>query len=127
MLQRNQMQVKKETIFKKKAKKISGILSNNSATRRQGKSKYNAIFEFKFNNLEMVFTSVSGHLMDMDFEDKFRSWSSCDPIQLFDAPITKFVPKNSELIAETLKIESKRCQQLILWLDGDREGENISL
>ena len=41
----------------------------------------------------MIFTSVSGHLYDMDFEDSFRNWGSCDPLQLFEAPIIKFVPE----------------------------------
>eukprot|EP01080_Neovahlkampfia_damariscottae_P003222 gene3222-5537_t len=108
------------------AKKISGILSNNQAQRRPGKSKYNSIYEFKYKNNDMVFTSVSGHLYDMDFEDNFRQWGSCDPVQLFEAPIVKFVPENSKLIAETLRIEAKKCQQLVLWLDCDREGENIA-
>ena len=32
-------------------------------------------------------TSVLGHLTNAEFPDNYRSWSSCAPIQLFDAPI----------------------------------------
>ena len=43
-------------------------------------------------NVTMVVTSVAGHLMQIDFENKYRNWQSCDPILLFDAKINKYVP-----------------------------------
>ena len=37
----------------------------------------------------MKMTSVSGHLLGHDFEEKYRKWWSCPPAQLFDLPVTK--------------------------------------
>lgn len=45
--------------------------------------------------VHMVFTSVSGHLMNYDFPAAFRKWSSCNPLALFDAPVVKTCPEDS--------------------------------
>lgn len=81
---------------------------------RDGYSPYNAVFEFPYNihnqQCTMVVTSVTGHLMETDMDPQFRllhlnsnleivfnvydrPWRSCDPIQLFDAPIRKSIPE----------------------------------
>jgi DNA topoisomerase-3 len=39
----------------------------------------------------MIFTSVSGHLMNCDFTAAHNSWAQVDPVVLFDAPIQKKV------------------------------------
>ena len=64
-----------------------------------------AVFSATFNNAfsfpytlqgrqcEMVFTSVSGHLMETEFSAPFRKWHSCRPIELYNAPISKEVPE----------------------------------
>jgi DNA topoisomerase-3 len=75
----------------------------------------------------MLVTSVSGHLLDTDFPEPFnRQWHRCAPEELFDMEIEWKIPDNSQQIAQTLEAESKRAHQLILWLDCDREGENIA-
>ncbi|KAK5577233.1 hypothetical protein RB653_002173 [Dictyostelium firmibasis] len=113
------------------AKEISAILSNKRATVREGFSKYNKLWDFKynilnFNDCEMIFTSVTGHLMEIDVVEQFKPWASCDPIQLFEAPIRKSVPSDKEPLKKTLEREIKKADILILWLDCDREGENIA-
>lgn len=65
------------------AKRISALLSNNGANRREGRSKYNKIFDFSVNipgygNCQMSMTSVSGHLKGVDFTDSHRKWNSCN-------------------------------------------------
>ena len=62
-------------------------------TQRNGVSKYNPIFDFKYNNVDVIFTSVSGHLMQMDFDEKYKGWQQTNPLKLFEAEIVKFVPK----------------------------------
>ena len=41
----------------------------------------------------MLMTSVSGHLMEMDFTEEHRKWNSCEPLSLFDAPVRKVIPQ----------------------------------
>ncbi|PON86226.1 DNA topoisomerase, type IA [Trema orientale] len=113
------------------AKSVANILSRNQGLRvREGRSRYNKIFEFAYSinghPTQMLVTSVTGHLMELEFEDRFRKWHSCDPAQLFHAPVRKFVPEDKLDIKRTLEEEARRCQWLVLWLDCDREGENIA-
>ncbi|CAF1345337.1 unnamed protein product, partial [Didymodactylos carnosus] len=60
---------------------------------RDGFSKYNKLYEFKYRLFDqechMVFTSVAGHIMNYDFTDQHRQWYTCDPVDLFRAPIQK--------------------------------------
>lgn len=80
--------------------------------RREGKSKFNKIYEFEHRlfdqNVKMAMTSVSGHLLTLDFTGSYRSWKACNPVALFDAPIIKFCPENSLNIKKTLEIEIKK-------------------
>ena len=74
----------------------------------------------------MKMTSVSGHLLNHDFDEKYRRWHSCPPAQLFDLPISKSCRDKSGLdIKKTLEREAKWAKTLIIWTDCDREGENI--
>lgn len=113
------------------ARAITEILAGNSATKRQGHSVYNPIHEFNYTlkgrNCKMVVTSVAGHLLDFDFPEPYnKNWSRCAPEELFSMDIECKVPENSVQIVKTLEVEAKRANQLILWLDCDREGENIA-
>lgn len=73
----------------------------------------------------MVMTSVSGHLLSLEFSSAYRSWRSCDPVELFNAPVHKSCPEDYEAIKRTIEREVSSCQKLIIWTDCDREGENI--
>uniref|UniRef100_A0A1I7XJ47 DNA topoisomerase n=1 Tax=Heterorhabditis bacteriophora TaxID=37862 RepID=A0A1I7XJ47_HETBA len=71
-------------------------------------------------------TSVSGHLMQLDFGSDMKDWKVNVPISsLFDAPVYHVVPDGMKDIARTLKEESAKCDTLVIWTDCDREGENI--
>uniref|UniRef100_A0A0D3FE72 DNA topoisomerase n=1 Tax=Oryza barthii TaxID=65489 RepID=A0A0D3FE72_9ORYZ len=97
---------------------------------REGRSRYNRVFEFDYSiggrACHMLVTSVTGHLMELEFDDRFRRWHSCDPADLFHAPVRKSVPQDKQDIKRTLEEEARKCQWLVLWLDCDREGENIA-
>ena len=41
----------------------------------------------------MVFTSVSGHLMEVEFIAPYNKWHGCSPVDLYTAPIAKSVPQ----------------------------------
>lgn len=111
------------------AKNIAGLLSRGSSQRREGYSPYNKIYEFSYNirgqPVQMVMTSVSGHLLNYEFLPSFRGWHSCNPEQLFDAPVRKSCTENMGKIKQTLEREVRGCQTLVIWTDCDREGENI--
>ncbi|XP_006901251.1 PREDICTED: DNA topoisomerase 3-alpha [Elephantulus edwardii] len=111
------------------AKGIADLLSNSRMRRREGLSKFNKIYEFDYHlygqNVTMVMTSVSGHLLTHDFHIPFRKWQSCNPLVLFEAEIEKYCPENFLDIKKTLEREVQQCQALVIWTDCDREGENI--
>ncbi|CAF4845799.1 unnamed protein product [Pieris macdunnoughi] len=111
------------------AKNIALHLSRGTSRRREGLSQYNKIYEFEAEvfgqKSQMVMTSVSGHLLALEFVGAYKNWQSCNPLTLFDAPVFKFCPENYEKIKKTLEREVRGCQGLIIWTDCDREGENI--
>ncbi|XP_011293504.1 DNA topoisomerase 3-alpha isoform X2 [Musca domestica] len=111
------------------AKTIAGQLSNGTARRREGYSVYNKIYEFeatvKGTKCKMVMTSVSGHLLQLEFLNSYRNWQNVDPESLFDAPIRKGCNEQYQPIKRTIEREVRSCQGLIIWTDCDREGENI--
>jgi hypothetical protein len=41
----------------------------------------------------MQFTSVAGHLMELDFTATHKRWRSCNPLELYRAPVVKQVPE----------------------------------
>uniref|UniRef100_A0A8D0UD88 DNA topoisomerase n=1 Tax=Sus scrofa TaxID=9823 RepID=A0A8D0UD88_PIG len=100
-----------------------------SVLQREGLSRFNKIYEFDYHllgqNVTMIMTSVSGHLLAHDFQMQFRKWQSCNPLVLFEADIEKYCPENFVDIKKTLEREVRQCQALVIWTDCDREGENI--
>ncbi|ETO34020.1 DNA topoisomerase III [Reticulomyxa filosa] len=101
----------------------------------------------------MLFTSVAGHLMELDFVEPYNKWGICPDIELFEKETVKTVPEvvcicficvsqsyytlfcnqsfpisfqiDKENMAKNLEEEARNCDTLICWLDCDREGENI--
>jgi DNA topoisomerase-3 len=68
-------------------------------------------------------TSVAGHVYNVDFPTEYQSWDTVDPAELFHAPIVKKPCKGS--VVKHLQDVIKGADFLVLWLDCDREGENI--
>ncbi|KAH0787795.1 DNA topoisomerase 3-alpha-like [Histomonas meleagridis] len=62
----------------------------------------------------------------MEFTGQYGKWNSVDPSSLFTAPITVKIPEKFVDIQRNLENLSRRASILMLWLDNDREGENIS-
>lgn len=50
---------------------------------------------------------------------------SCDPSELFDAPVVTYVAEDKQVIAQNIKQEARDAQVLFIWTDCDREGEHI--
>jgi DNA topoisomerase-3 len=78
-------------------KAVEKILSRGSMQSRAGRSPYNRVFEFNYSinghACRMLVTSITGHLMELEFEDRFRRWHSYDPADLFHAAVRKSVPQ----------------------------------
>lgn len=69
-------------------------------------------------------TSVAGHVYNRDFAKEFEDRRS-DPLKLFDAPTVRKLDKHSKVVAKHLQSVSKGVDYVVLWLDCDKEGENI--
>lgn len=109
---------------------------------------------FHNENVTFKMTSVCGHVMALDFVGKWRwaridiswvvlwmndslmlfspripgkynSWDKVDPVELFTCPTEKKEATAKLRMPAFLSQEAKDCQYLILWLDCDKEGENI--
>ena len=68
-------------------------------------------------------------MINYDFsEPEYKSWERSETRDLFQrAAIVKSVPGKNEKVKINLEREAKTSDWLILWLDCDREGENIAM
>ena len=116
------------------AKSVSLLLNGGPPQRENSLSQYNPVFRFDYfvesKNVEydMLFTSVRGHIMGYAFGPQNKIWSLNTSRDLYQAniyhnlnPDSKIIKDNLINIARTYNINT-----LILWLDCDREGENIA-
>ena len=71
-----------------------------------------------------IVTSVAGHVFNVDFPPEYQSWDSVDPAELFHAPVVKKPCKGS--VCKHLQEVTKGADFMVLWMDCDREGENIN-
>ncbi|KAF7457247.1 DNA topoisomerase family protein [Cryptosporidium felis] len=116
------------------AKEIAHFLCPKSKQQVKLKSKSSSnsviLFPYYFNGNEcnMIVTSVRGHLKQLEFMPQFSKWDSVSPEILLDlrTPVNNSVLPDCIEIVENLKYFSKYSTYLILWLDCDREGENIA-
>ena len=70
-------------------------------------------------------TSVTGHIYCRDFPKNYADWYKTDPASQFDAPTLKRESNPEATLIKHLQLEATNCQYCILWLDNDKEGENI--
>lgn len=80
---------------------------------------------FKNEPVRYKMTSVCGHVMSLDFTGKYNNWDKVDPVELFSCPTEKKEAMPRLRIPAFLAQEARGCDFLILWLDCDKEGENI--
>lgn len=69
-------------------------------------------------------TSVAGHVYNRDFPPNYQD-RGVNPIKLFDAPTIRKLDSSSRTIAKHLQSVSSGVDFVVLWLDCDKEGENI--
>ena len=68
-------------------------------------------------------TSVVGHVFSTDFPAQYQNWNSTDPVDLFGAPAVKTDEAGR---GQAPRARGEGADVLVLWLDCDREGENIA-
>lgn len=108
------------------AKQIQLTLSNGRSETIRSCSRFNPVFEFTYRgNITMLVTSVAGHVTEEDFTGPAKSWSGFPLRELFTVPITKVIRDNVKDIKQNIEFLMRRADTLVLWLDCDREGENI--
>ena len=109
---------------------ISKILSDNRATKTSRTSSRCPIFEyrgtFRGEPAFFKFTCVVGHVLNIDFMPQYQNWQTTPEESLFfDAKTQKKEASEGARVVAHLKNEAKGCTDIVLWLDCDREGENI--
>ncbi|QIW96306.1 hypothetical protein AMS68_001824 [Peltaster fructicola] len=113
------------------AKAVAGHLAGGHFnTHNVPNAKYNKNYSFQYTfprwgQCEVTMTSVSGHILSQDFNERYRRWHGCDPADLFDASIETYVDKDKEGIAKNIETQARYSQYLYIWTDCDREGEHI--
>ncbi|KPA81303.1 putative DNA topoisomerase III [Leptomonas pyrrhocoris] len=107
------------------AKELAHSLCGGNCHTIASLSRFNPVFEFSFEGKTMLVTSVSGHLMEDQFPPNTKNWASYPFQGLFSAKITKYVRADLEPVKKNLEALASRADTLVLWLDCDREGENI--
>jgi DNA topoisomerase-3 len=112
------------------AKEIANHLGGSGVEKRFGPSKYNPVFEFMYSlrneQVLMRVTSVQGHVMNHAFAHPYSDWNLVPPSSLFEAPISKVILPDKEDLVKNIQECSRNINLLALWLDCDREGENIA-
>lgn len=120
------MVAEKPSLAESIAKLLAGT---NEIAFRKGLSNACGVSEFQgtFRGEKVLYrvTSVTGHVYSCDFPREFNNWDVVDPATLFDAPIEKIEANPKSQIVRHLAHEAKGVDYLVLWLDNDREGENI--
>ncbi|XP_042609027.1 DNA topoisomerase 3-beta-1 [Cyprinus carpio] len=112
------------------AQSIAKILSKGSCSTRKGLNGACSVHEytgsFVGQNVRFKMTSVCGHVMSLDFIGKYNNWDKVDPAELFSKAPTEKKEANPKLnMVKFLQVEAKGCDYVVLWLDCDKEGENI--
>ncbi|CAD5212398.1 unnamed protein product [Bursaphelenchus okinawaensis] len=112
------------------AKSIANILTSPAKpTLRNGASRFNKLYCLKYDlcgaNSNVVFTSVSGHMMNYEFPSGMKNWSGVPVANCFTEPLLYTVAPEMKQVEQQLKNEARNADALVIWTDCDREGENI--
>ncbi|GMR36093.1 hypothetical protein PMAYCL1PPCAC_06288, partial [Pristionchus mayeri] len=111
------------------ADSIARILSDGRCSKRKGLNKICSVSEYNgdFMGQPAFFkvTSTCGHVMGVDFPEEFNNWHRVAPLELYSAPIEKIECSKEMMMNRYLASEARGVDYLVLWLDCDKEGENI--
>ncbi len=103
------------------ALKISTILSNGSSKR--SKIDKSPIFEFDFNGDKYTVVGLRGHIIKIDYSERYKKWDIDTLKSLINGEIIKVVSEKS--IFSVITKLSNDADEIIVATDYDREGELI--
>jgi len=99
-----------------------------SVTKRKGASPSSPVHEydgiFRGHPARFKVTATTGHIYSLDFTKESNDWQKTAPADLFHAR-TVHCYDPSTRIPDLISSEAVEADALVLWLDCDREGENI--
>lgn len=105
------------------ARRIAGILSDDSASKeKRGKV---SIYRFRWKNAPSCAIGLRGHILNLDYPQKYKDWSGTDPESLVEVEPVKVVSEKA--IASTLRSLVDEADRIFMATDYDREGELIGL
>ncbi len=103
------------------AKRISEILSEGSYNTE--KVKGTKVYSYKNKKEINKVVGLRGHILKLDFNQKYSNWQETDPEKLIRADLEK--KPLHEKIVSAIKELSKEARNIIIATDYDREGELI--
>ncbi len=105
------------------AQRIAKILSGGKfETVKKGRNVY---YSFSIGSDRYFVVPLRGHILQLDYPEKFKSWNLKDLQKLVDEEPVKIVKEKG--VASTLKNLAKDADLLIIATDYDREGELIGV
>lgn len=108
----------------KTAKRIATILSSGKV--KEEKTFKIPVYMFKDKNKEETkCIGLKGHILKVNYPEKYNNWQEIDPIELVHAEIIK-VPTQISIIKALLK-HTKGADMVVIATDFDREGELIGV
>jgi hypothetical protein len=109
------------------AKAVAEALSSGKINNKRVGGCVFITFDGYFFNTKAKFTvsSVMGHVYTSDFQSIHNKWDSIDFLDLYDVAVAKVDANKKTRITSTLQRLGAGKDILCLWLDCDKEGENI--
>jgi DNA topoisomerase III len=86
------------------AKAVSQILGGGHLNITGTANRYIKNYKFTYRlpewgQCDVIFTSVAGHLTEIDFDAQWRKWNQCNPVALFEeARINSIIPDVTSLL-----------------------------
>ncbi|MBK5225211.1 MAG: DNA topoisomerase I, partial [Thermoleophilia bacterium] len=105
------------------AKKISSILAGGKVT--AGSYQKIPIYTFTADAQDYACVGLKGHIVQLEYPEKFADWRKVEPRELIDAELIK--SPSAKSVVNALKKTAKDCDSVIIATDFDREGELIGL
>ncbi|KAL6703839.1 DNA topoisomerase [Coniothyrium glycines] len=116
----------KPSIAKAVANHLGGQARAESVRGIQWVKNYKFDFRFQqWGQCAVTFTCVAGHIVVQDFDERYKKWHSCQPAQLFEAPIVSSIAEDKKVVASNIESQARNASILFIWTDCDREGEHI--